>query len=350
MRIFYLIINAITKCLISVFICISCNSNELEKEPSLISKTDSLSSDNKHSLETTPPKKEPFFTPHKTTLYTMDSIIELATLVKYIRNRNPREEIVIVYDWDNTISLENGSCSPLREGDLTSRIIHELFKTYFAQFFILTSRFEGEPAQVIMSSAIANTHLMHNALPILKETSIMNDPCYQYGFFPIENSDREAFFCKGVLFAGAKEGTYPVKGKVLRQLADGQEFYISKAKNPGYQRKLMINFQFDHLIFVDNLIHNIRSAEAAFSDYTGRGKLHFIHYEQKINPVVPLSEVPFSNITSLNQDQEKTKETKKNDPEPKFPTNVLTLYNMYKHIEDLNEYLLCLFRYVENDI
>lgn len=339
-----------TKCIFTLFICTSCNSNDLEQEPAALLKTNSLTPENNHSIETTPPKTAAFFTPHITTVYTMDTITELATLVKYLRHTNPRGEIVIAYDWDNTISLENGSHSPLREGDLTSRVITDLFKIYFAQFFILTSRFEGEPVEDIISSAITNTRLMHNALPILKETSILNDPCYQYGFFPIENSDREAFFCKGVLFAGAKEGSYPVKGIALRQLADGQEFYISKARNSGRQRKLMVNFQFDHLIFVDNLIHNIRSAEAAFSNYTGRGKLHFIHYEQTITPVMPLLEAPFSNVTILNQDSNKDEEIKSTNQTPNSPNDELNLYNWFKHIEVLYEYILSLFKYVENDL
>jgi len=85
--------------------------------------------------------------PNKTIVYGMDSITELVNLVAHIQKTYPKGEIIIAYDWDNTISLENGSHLPFREGDITSKVINDLFKLYHTQFFVLTSRFEGRPAQ-----------------------------------------------------------------------------------------------------------------------------------------------------------------------------------------------------------
>lgn len=221
---------------------------------------------------------------NENTMYSIDSIHDLIELVSFIRQKDPQGEIIIAYDWDNTISRENGSHLPFREKGLTARVIEQLFECYHAQFFILTARFMGEPAEKILIDACKNAKCMHDALPILGRTSIMNDHRFPYGFFPIADTNREAFFYKGVLFAGAEYNSPPVKGRALRQLAEGQEFFLSKSKDQNLTRKLTLNFEFDHLIFVDNHYPNVESAQKAFEDYAGKGKLYCVLYEQEKFP------------------------------------------------------------------
>lgn len=213
-------------------------------------------------------KGEPF---EKLNAFSIECIAQLAGLVYLIRQEDPESKILIAYDWDRTISYENGSHYPFREGKLTKSVVEYLFNSYGALPFILTSRFEGEKSDEIFDSIIMNAALMKESLPIIRSTPVF-DPGMFWGEFKIQDTDRHAFLVPGIAFAGHNRGK-SVKGMALRQLAEGQT--VSSCDGITFDIKL----DFDHLIFVDDMLFHIKNGHQAFQDYKGKGKIYLVHYE-----------------------------------------------------------------------
>lgn len=216
---------------------------------------------------------------HGVETYEMSSILGLGELVKSKREKNPEAKILVALDWDNTVSLVDGTFFPLREGYLTQYIIYQIFGSYKAEPFILTSRCHGLGMAYAGFSASEASYKMHRQLPTLYKTKIFKE--WRVCNFSIPNKlDKssetlgEAMIFDGVLFAGSANLLRSAKGSAIAYLTDGAKIQHDN----GAFTTLQLNY--DYLIFVDDLYLNIDDFALVFADRPDKSKITLVHYPQ----------------------------------------------------------------------
>jgi hypothetical protein len=229
------------------------------------------------------------------------SITELLPILTELSREN--SNVLIGFDWDNTVSLENGCNTPLREGDTTLDFFKQV-NDLNIPWFVLTARLRGdslledtyytEPLYITfdlddddtqdfgewISLPLAPPHTeapsvndkkerrkrcvrkfvkgMHKALPPLDNASNIA------GLYPtlpqaIETPDYQTIIIyKGIVFAGGG------KGIALNKLLDDN----------------VLPNDFDRFVFVDNDRGHVNSVIQAFTERGQREKLLAVHYNQ----------------------------------------------------------------------
>lgn len=167
-------------------------------------------------------------------------------------------EILVVLDWDNTVSRVNGCSLPLREGLDTQNIINELVREGIP-VAIMTARYRGDGifseenndqiinqalAESVPKSALNMEKAMGFSLPNIFKETIENKvlkPGFSIGQYPYEfgNKDYHFLIHNSIIFAGGPSTT--IKGLVLKILLE--EKFLKK--QPRY------------IIFVDNSLANV---------------------------------------------------------------------------------------------
>ncbi len=203
---------------------------------------------------------------------TIDTIIQLENTVEKIRSQHPSDSILLVLDWDNTVSLVNGFTFPLREGAVTNDVFQNLETKYNVQFMVLTSRFAGygpDNGQLskgdFMTLLSSSVYKMHEALPPLSKTPVGLKGKMTVGVikYADEVNVNSFIITEGIVFAGSHTGN-SVKGLVLVEL-------------------LKLNFglkDFNHILFVDNDMAHIISVANAFINREDKYKVTLLHYPQ----------------------------------------------------------------------
>lgn len=176
------------------------------------------------------------------------------------------KDILVVMDWDNTISMMNGTSLPFREDVLTRKTIQNIIEHQF-QFMILTSRLAGNQLTVQDEYGVridpanfsAMLSCLSNMMTALNMTipSIFKDAVYNYMFepnglrfgqhLPSSTPGLATLTYKNIVFAGAPDKS--VKGESLLHLLESDYFI--------HQPKL--------IIFIDNDLDHLESMFTAFS-------------------------------------------------------------------------------------
>lgn len=217
------------------------------------------------------------------------SITRLTECVDFFSNFTPTEMLIVV-DWDNTMSKINGSSLPLREGQTTRQTIKNLVDRGIP-LIILTSRLAGtnifikeggtnkiEPNSFnAMFSSVANMMTALNiSLPsVFKENTYFSryPPSeLRFGYYPSPtHPDYYTLIYKNVVFAGAPNQS--IKGPGLKDLIDRGLFI--------HQPKI--------IFFIDNDIDHVESVLSAFQS----------REESVVGLFYPQSEEEIKNQSSL---------------------------------------------------
>lgn len=213
----------------------------------------------------------------------IDYIAQLENLVADIWVQHPMDSILVVLDWDNTVSLVNGYTLPLREGAVTSEVLQNLAIKYNVKFVILTSRFAGygpDDGQLsrdaFMASLSSSVCQMHEAFPLLSNSPVaLKGEMMVVGNKSVNELGINRFIITdGIVFAGSHTAN-SMKGIVLAEL-------------------MRMNFglkDFNHILFVDNEMVHINSVANIFIHRADKYKITLVHY-----PQIPLKvdDNPFS--------------------------------------------------------
>ncbi len=186
-------------------------------------------------------------------LNSFDSIIDV--LNPFIEEE---KQILLVLDWDNTMTLENGKNVPLREGATTKEVFVRL-QELGVKTIVLTSRLNGqslqcpgEYGQEIIKEAINYTLVGPKENDIdIKKSGALGDNSYEE--FQIEHTDCHVVIQDQFVFAG------PYKGEALMEILSSPRLACAP----------------DVIVFVDDQMANIESVEASLKDTNYSGILFY---------------------------------------------------------------------------
>jgi hypothetical protein len=188
------------------------------------------------------------------------SIQEVLERVEEIHKKNPEEKILVVFDWDRTLSLIEGCFLPLREGEKTKNVVNNLLK-YNAHPIILTSRRYRLPgAKNDLEKTVKNREKEFDAL---KDTTIMknNDPQKMALNVPGIKEPDVVYNNRFVAAAPNDRKAPSVKGYALENLID--------------QGK--IEEKIKYIVFVDNDEKHIENVKTIF-EKRNKEKVDVLHY------------------------------------------------------------------------
>lgn len=159
------------------------------------------------------------------------------------------KEILLVLDWDNTITKINGESTPMREGEYT-KVVLELLQDLGVKAMILTARLNGQslehPKDVTrekIQQAIADTlnGLELNEIDLQKSAALSSN---NYEEFYLEHTDCHVVIQNQFVFAGCYKG----------------EALLAILSSPR------LDFAPDVIVFVDDQYPNIESVRDALMD------------------------------------------------------------------------------------
>lgn len=203
----------------------------------------------------------------------IEEIAKIEDFALQISKEMTPENTLIAFDWDNTITKDDGEDTEFREGEATKNLIVELQSRGFKPL-ILTNRLKGygttklpesfnskeEFTEFVKEELIEPMHKM--GLELQKNSPFKESEGY-LEFQPTDSENYIVIIFDSIVFSGSLEEGGSMKGWGLLSIID---------------QYLTTHPEVKYILFIDNDLYHLNAVKKAFE--SRKEKVMLIHYPQ----------------------------------------------------------------------